>query len=75
MAGILIYICGSNIHKTDFKPNRVFIKSSMRHNARVKHIEGGLKARSPSPRLAFNCWNSGLPSPPSLLICWNTISK
>lgn len=38
MAGILIYICGSNIHKTDFKPNCVFIKTSMRHNARVKHI-------------------------------------
>lgn len=29
MAGILIYICGSNIHKTDFKPKCVFIKSSI----------------------------------------------
>lgn len=38
MAGILIYICGCNIHKTDFKPNCIFINNSMRHNARVKRI-------------------------------------
>jgi len=33
MAGILIYICGSNIHKTDFKPIRVSINSSVRRSA------------------------------------------
>lgn len=38
MVGILIYICGSNIHKTDFKPNCVFIKTSMSHSTRVKHV-------------------------------------
>lgn len=47
MAGIPIYICGSNIHKTDFKPNCVFIKTSVRCNARVRRPGPGWRVTRP----------------------------